>query len=251
MKLIGYVLMTAALLLGTIAATSAYTPKLDDSVIGLTLNGPAGRQLDEDGNAVVNAGGSFVPLAKKNTELTEELIETLRANGVERVLVKEFSFTRWSYWWMFTVGVALMLVGAMMVKAATRQQIQASTSSADGDSPGSPTQIVSKIEQEITSLRRDLEDVLDASGRVVTIVDRVGALLGDLVIPFYDTRTTIIGKMGLAGFAGVMDRMAALERSLNRAWSAAADEHEPEAMASLEQAALIMAEVKDRLGMPA
>ena len=40
---------------------------------------------------------------------------------------------------------------------------------------------------------------------------------------FVEARSPLIAQLGLAGFAEVMDRWAAAERQINRAWSAAAD----------------------------
>jgi hypothetical protein len=238
-KLIGFLLMTVALVLGTIATTTAYVPKLDPALAGLTLNLSAGKSAEG------------TPILQPDTVLTTENIAELKAANVKRVRVKEFSFPRWTHWPHFVIGVALMIVGALLVKMATKRQIAEGAASTEENVKLSPSRLVEQIEQDLASLRSELENLLDTNARVVTIVDRVSDILGDRVLPFYDTRPTLIGKFGLAGFAGIMDRVSALERSLNRAWSAAADEHEPEAMASLEQAASIMVDVKARLGMTA
>jgi len=44
-------------------------------------------------------------------------------------------------------------------------------------------------------------------------------------------------------------RFAATERQINRAWSAAADEHYPEALTCLEKAHALMGETRGRLSM--
>lgn len=241
MKLIGYLLMTVALVLGTIAATTAYLPKLDDSLAGLELNGPTG--------AVETAAG-VEPIADKNDVLTPELIQQLRDNGVERVRVKEFSFGRWTHAGYFVGGVVLMIVGALTVRVATHAQMEASAKpmQADEARAASPARLLDRIDRNLAALRRDLEDMLDEEARLITIVDRVSNILGDDVMPFFDAKMVLIGSLGLAGFAGLMDRFSALERTLNRAWSAAADDHEPEAMACLDRAAQIVPEVRERLG---
>lgn len=66
MKLIAYLLMTACLILGTVAATTAYLPRLDlpdEKLVGLTLNADAGLTLSD----------GFV--APKPDALVRELIE--------------------------------------------------------------------------------------------------------------------------------------------------------------------------------
>lgn len=245
MKLIGYMLMTAALILGTISAMTSYVPKLGPDLVGQELNADAG---------VVEENGERSPLITKTTEvdgeqvpvvLTPERIAELEANGVKRVHVKSFELGRWSHWPYFALSVVMMVGGAMMVRSSTKKDV-AESAATDG-AGASPEETIDAIEQELTALARDLEDIFDEQARLVAIVDRVGDLLGDRVLPFFDMRSALIGKLGLAGFAGVMDRFSALERSLNRSWSAAADGHDAEAMASLQRAREIVPEVRERL----
>jgi hypothetical protein len=237
MKLIGYLLMTAALIAGTITAATAYVPALDDALAGLTLNADAGR---------VETDAGVEPVATQDTVLTAELIAELRANGVKRVRVKEFSLRRWALWPYFVLSVAAMVVGAMLVRTATKRHIK---EHAGEESPGhlTPEHLLDQIEREVTSLRRDLDDILDEEARLVAIVDRIGALQTGPIMAFFDARPVLVATLGLAGFAHVMDRFSALERSLNRAWSAAADEHEPEALDSLARAESIIPEVREHL----
>ena len=79
------------------------------------------------------------------------------------------------------------------------------------------------------------------------IVDRIGALQKTLLPAFIDARARIVSIGGMAGYARLMDVYAAAERQLNRAWSAAADGHEIEAVASLERAVALLDESANRL----
>jgi hypothetical protein len=51
----------------------------------------------------------------------------------------------------------------------------------------------------------------------------------------------------MGGYARLMDVYAAAERAMNRAWSAAADNDETEAVASLERALVLLDESAKRL----
>ena len=53
--------------------------------------------------------------------------------------------------------------------------------------------------------------------------------------------------MGLGGYAELMDGFAAMERQLNRAWSAAADRHLPEALLCLRAAQPMVVETLRKL----
>src|SRR5690606_22380442 len=79
------------------------------------------------------------------------------------------------------------------------------------------------------------------------IVERIGALQKTQMPAFIDLRPKLISAFGMAGYARLMDAYAAAERQLNRAWSAAADEHEPEAVASLQRALPLLDETARRL----
>ena len=61
-------------------------------------------------------------------------------------------------------------------------------------------------------------------------------------------RAELINRMGLAAYAQLMDRFAATERQINRAWSAAADGVEAEVNDCLATAAILLEETIERLG---
>ena len=68
------------------------------------------------------------------------------------------------------------------------------------------------------------------------LCDRVDAILQEYVIPFAQARHKIIEKLGMDKGAELLVVVAYGERMLNRAWSAAADEHAPESVASVQEA---------------
>jgi hypothetical protein len=60
-------------------------------------------------------------------------------------------------------------------------------------------------------------------------------------------RAELTSRLGLGGYARLMDAFAAAERAINRAWSAAADEVEAEAITSLDLASELLAEARERV----
>ena len=60
-------------------------------------------------------------------------------------------------------------------------------------------------------------------------------------------RDVLVGTLGMAGFAALMDAFSRLERTLNRAWSAAADGVLDEAQRCVDEAVALAPEVERRL----
>jgi hypothetical protein len=82
------------------------------------------------------------------------------------------------------------------------------------------------------------------------ILTRVGELQKTHMIAFVEARPVLIARLGLGGYAELMDRYAAAERQLNRAWSAAADGVYEEAVQALEVAGVLLDESLARLARP-
>ena len=217
MKTIGYLLIALALTLGVVAACTAYLPRLDlpDEILtGLTLNAPAGRQTAGD--------GAVTPLARDEETLTAGRLEILREAGVERVRVKEFSWRRWSHKGWFLGAVGGLLAGAALVRSGERSKV-AQRSEATGRTGLTPDRAVEKVREVIAGLRERLPGLADDAARCQAIVTELSAVQSTYVPAFVEARPDLIRQHGLAGFAELMDRFAAAERQVNRAWSAAAD----------------------------
>ncbi|NIP97176.1 MAG: hypothetical protein GWO24_28580, partial [Akkermansiaceae bacterium] len=63
----------------------------------------------------------------------------------------------------------------------------------------------------------------DANQARQEVVASLDELMGTELDAFVDSRSQLINRLGMSGYARLMDRFAAAERQLNRAWSAAAD----------------------------
>lgn len=230
------------LTLGVVSATTAYVPRLslpDEKLLGLTINAPAGMEARTDGRRV--------PLISDETEITPEVLATLRGAGVERVRVKEFAFDRWSHWWLMLLSVVGLLVGAVVVRTSTRKEIEAAMAQDGVKDELNPVTVMGMIRQTIDSLDAELPSMPDDDARNDAIVERLGEVQATMVPAFVDARPRLIAKLGLGGFAEVMDRFAAMERQVNRAWSAAADGVTEEALICVRAAAPLAAETESKL----
>jgi hypothetical protein len=237
MKLIAYLIMTVCLCLGTLSATVAYAPKVsldDDVLVGATLNSPAG-VVDQEAE-------QLEPIAAKGVTVTPELLSTLRAADVQRIRVKEFSFARWDMAWLMGVSCIGLAIAAFMVKMATRKEIAAELA-APTDHEDSPGKSLDRVAETVAALRRDIEAASDDHAKNEMIIDRVGSLQRNELATLANSRTTLVAMLTLTGYAHFMDRFSMMERLLNRAWSAAADEVTAEAELSLREANELMPDV--------
>ncbi|MEX0712346.1 MAG: hypothetical protein WD278_08345 [Pirellulales bacterium] len=239
MNLVGAILVTASLVSGALAAATAYLAPLnlaDDLLAGLTLNAPAG--------AAAAAGGGMAPLANPGEELTPALLKRLREADVEYVQVKQFwpegsPLPLWPGKWIFLASVAGLVAGALMIRSSSRRLI---TVSANAAGTLSPDQALQGIRDTIDELRRDVAAMPGKPARLDVVVSRLTELQKRQMADFVDSRPLIVARFGLAGYAEIMDRYAAAERQINRAWSAAADRVDEEMTACLDQASELLGE---------
>ena len=246
MKLLGFFLMMVGLVVGAVAATSAYLPLLtlpdaafaytvDGEETFLTLNAPAGKKEGED-----------VAIAEPGTKLTPEVLKELRAAGVVRVRAKEFSFGRWTGRYYFLLAITGLFGGAMMVRLATRKAVQKALS-AETHEVDTPEFSLTSLKKAVTQLLKDLPTLPSEHARLEAITARIGHAQGTHIATFVDARPLLQGKFGLSGYASIMDTFSGAERQLNRAWSAAADGVYDEAITCLNRASLLLEETEAKV----
>lgn len=108
--------------------------------------------------------------------------------------------------------------------------------------------------QDVLSLLRSMPDELDAiSARAAglelpALLEELSALDRKYLQPIADGSPALLGQLGAQRFADVFGQYASGERQLARAWSAAADQHGPEAIASLQRSAERIREAVELLG---
>ncbi len=255
MRTIGYVVIGVSLVLGAVAATTAYVPPLtaDDSALAAGggyahLNAPAGVQRDAAGEFVLTAAGARVPLVPAGTELTPEVQARLRAAGVRRVRVREFAFGRWQHAWLFALAVAGLVAGSVLVRRHTARAQRSRQVDEERQPQGAPQAALVEIIAAARGLQADLPALAADADRARAIIERVGRVQAVLALRVVEGRDALVGTLGMAGYAELMDAFSRLERALNRAWSAAADGVLDEALRCIDEAVALAPEVEDRLG---
>lgn len=197
--------------------------------------------LNDDGRLVTGADAqskSHLAIGQARDVLTPGLINALDASGTERVRVKEFAFGRWQLSWLLGVSVVAMLVGVFIVRNETKKMIAKSVADAQGST-----------ETPEVAMRRTGE-CLDRAMATTNVHDALVPLTEiqrDHFPVIVDSRNLLVGRMGLAGFAAFMDEFSFLERQVNRAWSAAADDAYAESRTALERAHAMVERVQNHL----
>ena len=255
MRTFGYLVIGVSLVLGAVAATTAYVPPLtaDDSALATGsgyahLNAPAGVQRDAAGEFVLSAAGARVPLAPAGTELTPDVQARLRAAGVQRVRVREFAFARWQHAWLFVLAVAGLVAGSVLVRRDTARAQRSRQVDEERQPQDAPQAALAEIVAAARGLQRDLPALGADADRTRAIIERVGHVQSVLAPQVVEGRDTLVGKLGMARYAELMDAFSRLERTLNRAWSAAADGVLDEALRCIDEAVALAPAVEQKLG---
>ncbi|MEQ8789266.1 MAG: hypothetical protein RIC55_23430 [Pirellulaceae bacterium] len=253
MKQLGQILIFASLTTGALSAASAYHAWLDapdEQLVGLTLNDGAGVKLEQ---------GKAAPRFKKGHVLTAEDVEALRIPqptldgttvDVTAVRVKEFSFARWQHKWGLTIFIASMLgmVGGSLLtrRASKRRQAVVDEEAEVAESLG-PGAALKAIADRLVRLQDELAKTTDPHGREQAVIEQVGLWQQNEIPEFVDSHPELIDRYGIVRAAEVMERFAAAERLINRAWSAASDGDAEEAEAALVEAKTALDEARQRL----
>jgi hypothetical protein len=234
--------MWGALATGVMSATNIYVVSLDlpdDQLVGLTLAAPAGEPAASPDGAR--------PPGVKDEPLSAELLAELRASEVRNVRVKEFRCGRWRGRWWFGLSLVGLLIGAVLTRVGGRPQRAAD---APTDAPDNPAQVLDTLIREVKGLRGELPKIGGRDAQLDAIVQRVGQLQKTHLVALVDARELLVARLGLAGYAVLMDHFAAAERQLNRAWSAAVDRAWEEAVACLDEAAALLKATREGLPPP-
>lgn len=191
------------------------------------------------------------PIARTGDTLTIELLTLLRESGVESVKVKSFELGRWTYGWAFGLAVCGLLAGAWMMRRLARLAGNADQGG-EGIAKAPPAKDsllsaqdgLARLDAELRALPRESEP----GRRLAVILERLTSIQEGPLTEFIAARPQLVARMGLSGYASVMDKFAGAERQVNRAWSAAADGYLEESEACLVASAPLLAEAIARVG---
>ena len=242
MRNLAYALLVFGIIVGSLAAAAAYVPTLDRVRAGstpVTLNADAGRSPDDETQPLVSTAGDEAVV------LTEPLAAQLAEAGVRRVRVKEFSFGRWDHKWLFLLALGALLAGGLIIRREDAQQV-AALLNREADAQETPA-------YALESARRDVDQLIGElvgqrrEEQMAHITARLDKIQQTYLAAFVDARPELVGRYGIAGFARIMDSFAAAERTLNRAWSAAADGVLPASIEALQIGMAHLQETQRRL----
>lgn len=200
------------------------------------------------GESILRARESVRPIAQTGDRLTPELVALLDESGVTYVKVTEFSIARWPYAWLFGLSCLGLLAGALMVRRARKAALaEADSSEADKAQATDAPTVFARLSGRLHTLAEDLERTRDTNARLEAILLHIGKIQRDDVPAFVANEPALVNRLSLSGYAELMDSFAAMERQLNRAWSAAADAHLSESETCLRNAQPLLVETLRRL----
>ncbi|MHC4975687.1 MAG: hypothetical protein ACYTF7_03665 [Planctomycetota bacterium] len=262
MKLIGNLLMTLGLVVGLLAASTSYlvpADRPDSSFIKstnddgtneyLTVSQPSGgiAKSDDERAALraqyeageisaqdyLNAKDTLDPVLTPDpdTQASPETLTPIKEADVQFVHVKEFGFFRWPHWWAFAGSCAIIFVGAMMVRSATKAEIQAAVNAEHEEHSEelgprqTPVQLLTSAKASVNAIAQEIASAETEHEMCHVILTNLTNVQTSCMDPFVTQRERLIGQYSMGGFASIMDSFAAAERQINRAWSAAADGH--------------------------
>lgn len=241
MKLLANLLIAISLAVALVSASTAYLAELDrpdEALAGLTLI--------EKVQRVEADGVSRSDVARKGAELDARVLEALREAGVQRVRVEEFELGRWRQSWVFLLALLGLGVGAVLVRRANAAALLAVA-----DEHGPATRVAP--EAELAAIVGIVDELLgewrpDPGPDSARVLARLSVAIDDHGPAFVGARELLIARMGLGAYAGLMDRFAAAERQIHRAWSAAADDVLEETHVCLQRARVVLEEARAALG---
>ncbi len=241
MKPLAHLIIALSLSLALVSLSSAYLVDLgrtDAELLGLNVSEDV-PVLQPDGIARRN-------VVEKGQTLDGARLAALRAAGVERVRVEEFAFERWEQSWLFLLALAGLGVGAFLARRAAAASVAAQAALV-GAGGSSPTSELAAIERIVEELLRDWDERVVRGREREHVRSRLGLAIEEHGPAFVAAREVLVAELGLGGYAGLMDRFAAAERQLHRAWSAAADGVLEETHVCLQRARIMLAESRDAL----
>ncbi|MCS6900245.1 MAG: hypothetical protein RMJ98_11315 [Myxococcales bacterium] len=149
-------------------------------------------------------------------------------------------------WPLVAAGLVVILVGIALRRSAGAPTLEVEQiHSADLKRPRRTGSLV----EALTSFCEGIETLHNqgSEAELAAIKDRIEELIWLGPERVGSSQEAIAAKVGFSAYAEVMAPLAASERWLNRAWSAAADGHRPECLASLAKA-LVSAREAEAMG---
>lgn len=151
----------------------------------------------------------------------------------------------------FAAGLVLVVLGAFMSRSAHRKALQEGGGDGNKDDAG-PVDfgvLLASVGEEVSKLAEELS-AIDNNAELHPYMDRISTLQLEPIEAMIQAAPRLQIRFGMQGFAQLFDPLSTAERKVNRAWSALADSHVPEATDSIKRASTALAQaqgVLDRL----
>lgn len=254
MRAAGQLIVAISLALALVAASGAYLVDLERHAPSL-----AEIRVDRDGEElgplrlaetikVAGEGRKQRTVAEAGDALTAATLERLAEEGVRRARVRDFAWSRWEQRWLFLLGLVGLGAGAFLTRRAAALALTAAP--AAGTIVRSPDEELAAIRAIVDGLVAEWPSDPVAERYGARVLARLDVAIGDHGPALVAQRERLVARLGLGGYAGLMDRFAAAERQIHRAWSSAADGILEETRVCLGRARVILAEASEALGAP-
>ena len=173
----------------------------------------------------------------KEAGVDGETLAILDTGGVDRVRVTDFRFSQWEWKWWFVLGCAGMLAAALL---ARKTAPRGGASEEAGYTYESTSQHLRDMLAMLEVAWADAQQATTPEGRCRTIVHHLDQVRAGPQFEVNEGLGAFKTKSGYAHYARIVDAFAFGERQVHRAWSAAVDEVEEEAMLALSRAIAIL-----------
>ena len=140
---------------------------------------------------------------------------------------------------IFLVGAVLSVIGLVLWRAAKAKERAALVAGQGSDSSKDPFAFLAGVQEPLATLADEIGDL-----KPPAICERVDQLLEGYLLPLAEVRQLIVDRVGMDKGAEILVTIAYGERMLNRTWSAAGDDHLPEALAVYPDAVAALAEAQ-------
>lgn len=194
----------------------------------------------------IRTGGiseALVPVLEE-AGVTEKVIDQLKRGGVDHVRVNDFRFEQWQWKWWFLVGCAGMLVAAML---ARKTAPKGGASEEAGYTYESSSEHMREMLAMLETAWNEAQLAPDSEQRCLVVVRHLDLVKAGPQFEVNEGLGAFKTRAGYAHYAKIVDSFAYGERQVHRAWAAAVDGVEDEAMLSLSRAIDTMRETVQHL----
>ena len=138
------------------------------------------------------------------------------------------------------IGTIAAFAGVMLWhwSIAKERKVERHGTSLESD----PFALIQAIQRPLAELNANARNISTPS-----MTAEVERMIKQFIIPFSLVRHKVIERFGMRTGAEVLVDFAVVERMLNRAWSAAADDYAMEAVASIDEAFTVCGELQQRV----